>query len=206
GGTCLGMPFIPRPPKEGKFVPKAVVTAVAAVKVAPAFAVPFDELFDDAEASMQKLPTPEHGNNHETLTRQKTTSKNGRSPEKKGKTRHHKKAAVAEAITQTPEPQWNIWVDNPSAESKQTACGSSIPSFSTFSTVQDLYNNIHHPSNLALRADCNCFKNKIEPKWEDPANGGAWTMTFRRWESDNCWLSTEDAKKLNRNAKNRYTI
>lgn len=55
-----------------------------------------------------------------------------------------------------------------------------------------VYNNIHHPSKLAVGADLHCFKEKIEPKWEDPvcANGGKWTVTFSRGKSDTCWLHT----------------
>ena len=55
-----------------------------------------------------------------------------------------------------------------------------------------VYNNIHHPSKLALRADLYCFKHHIEPKWEDPvcANGGKWTVNFSRGKSDNGWLYT----------------
>ncbi|KAM0071538.1 putative translation Initiation factor eIF-4e, eukaryotic translation initiation factor 4E (eIF-4E) [Helianthus debilis subsp. tardiflorus] len=41
-------------------------------------------------------------------------------------------------------------------------------------------------------ADLRCFKNRIEPKWEDPvcAGGGKWTMTFPKSKSDTCWLYT----------------
>lgn len=48
------------------------------------------------------------------------------------------------------------------------------------------------PSKLASGADVYCFKEKIEPKWEDPvcANGGNWTMSFPRGKSDTCWLYT----------------
>lgn len=61
-----------------------------------------------------------------------------------------------------------------------------------FNFVFSLYNNIHHPSKLAVGADFHCFKYKIEPKWEDPvcANGGKWTVTFSRGKSDTCWLYT----------------
>lgn len=64
----------------------------------------------------------------------------------------------------------------------------SMESFSAYS----VYNNIHHPSKLAVGADFHCFKNKIEPKWEDPvcASGGKWTMSFSRGKSDTCWLYT----------------
>ena len=58
--------------------------------------------------------------------------------------------------------------------------------------VFSIYNNIHHPSKLAVGADFHCFKHKIEPKWEDPvcANGGKWTVTFAKGKSDTCWLYT----------------
>nr|GMD05331.1 eukaryotic translation initiation factor 4E-1-like [Ipomoea batatas] len=93
------------------------------------------------------------------------------------------------------ENSWTFWFDNPSAKSKQTTWGSNIQPIYTFSTVEDfwsVYNNIHHPSKLSVGADFHCFKNKIEPKWEDPvcANGGKWTMTFQKGKSDTCWLYT----------------
>ncbi|XP_034210653.1 eukaryotic translation initiation factor 4E-1-like isoform X2 [Prunus dulcis] len=55
-----------------------------------------------------------------------------------------------------------------------------------------IYNNIRHPSKLALGTDFHCFKYKIEPKWEDPvcANGGKWTVTFPKGKSDTSWLYT----------------
>ncbi|KAF7803255.1 eukaryotic translation initiation factor 4E-1-like [Senna tora] len=95
------------------------------------------------------------------------------------------------------ENSWTFWFDNPSAKSKQAAWGSSIRPIYTFATVEefwrfDIYNNIYHPSKLAVGADFHCFKYKIEPKWEDPvcANGGKWTVTFPRGKSDTCWLYT----------------
>jgi translation initiation factor 4E len=43
-----------------------------------------------------------------------------------------------------------------------------------------------------MGADFHCFKNKIEPKWEDPicANGGKWTISCGRGKSDTLWLHT----------------
>ncbi|KAL3507441.1 hypothetical protein ACH5RR_032823 [Cinchona calisaya] len=99
-------------------------------------------------------------------------------------------------VTKHPlEHSWTFWFDNPSARSKESPWGTSISSIYTFSTVEDfwsIYNNIHHPSKLAFGADFHCFKNKIEPKWEDPvcANGGKWTMNFSRGKSDTSWLYT----------------
>lgn len=93
------------------------------------------------------------------------------------------------------ENAWTFWFDSPSNKNKQAAWGSSIRPIYTFSTVEDfwsLYNNIRHPSNLGVGADFHCFKNKIEPKWEDPicANGGKWTVSFQRGKSDTSWLYT----------------
>ncbi|KAF8411106.1 hypothetical protein HHK36_003645 [Tetracentron sinense] len=93
------------------------------------------------------------------------------------------------------EHSWTFWFDNPFAKSKQAAWGSSIRPIHTFSTAEEfwsLYNNILHPSKLAVGADFHCFKHKIEPKWEDPvcANGGKWTISFTRGKSDTCWLYT----------------
>nr|AFK47843.1 unknown [Lotus japonicus] len=93
------------------------------------------------------------------------------------------------------ENSWTFWFDNPSNKSKQAAWGSAIRPIYTFSTVEEfwsLYNNVHHPSKLAIGADFHCFKQKIEPKWEDPicANGGKWTMAFPKGKSDTSWLYT----------------
>ncbi|KAL8227779.1 hypothetical protein R6Q57_015363 [Mikania cordata] len=93
------------------------------------------------------------------------------------------------------EHSWTFWYDNSSNKAKQTAWASNMRSIYTFSTVEEfwsLYNNIHRPSKLPSGADFYCFKNKIEPKWEDPvcANGGNWTMNFSKSKSDTCWLYT----------------
>ncbi|KAE8715199.1 Eukaryotic translation initiation factor 4E-1 [Hibiscus syriacus] len=93
------------------------------------------------------------------------------------------------------EHSWTFWFDNPHAKSKQTTWGSCMRPIYTFSTIEQfwsLYNNIHHPSKLPVRADFHCFKHKIEPKWEDPvcANGGKWTVTFQKGKSDTPWLYT----------------
>ncbi|KAF3966239.1 hypothetical protein CMV_009638 [Castanea mollissima] len=106
-----------------------------------------------------------------------------------------KGSSATTAVTHPLEHSWTFWFDNPSAKSKQAAWGSSMRPIYTFSTVEEfwsVYNNIHHPGKLAVGADFYCFKDKIEPKWEDPvcANGGKWTLTFQRGKSDTCWLYT----------------
>ncbi|GMH15736.1 hypothetical protein Nepgr_017577 [Nepenthes gracilis] len=93
------------------------------------------------------------------------------------------------------ENSWTFWFDNPSAKLKQAEWGTSMRPIYTFSTVEEfwsIYNNIHHPSTLVLRADLYCFKYQIEPKWEDPicANGGSWTANFPRGKCDTAWLYT----------------
>lgn len=67
-----------------------------------------------------------------------------------------------------------------------------LPPLHFFGVACSVYNNIHHPSKLGGGADLHCFKNKIQPKWEDPvcANGGRWTVTFSRTKSDTSWLYT----------------
>ncbi|XP_012848727.1 PREDICTED: eukaryotic translation initiation factor 4E-1-like isoform X2 [Erythranthe guttata] len=116
-----------------------------------------------------------------------------------GDPNHDAKAMAAAAAAPPPrhplEHSWTFWFDNPSAKNKQAAWGSSIRPIFTFSSVEDfwsVYNNVHHPSKLAVGADFHCFKNKIEPKWEDPvcANGGKWTVNFSRGKSDTAWLYT----------------
>ncbi|KAH7545087.1 hypothetical protein FEM48_Zijuj01G0056100 [Ziziphus jujuba var. spinosa] len=90
------------------------------------------------------------------------------------------------------ENSWTFWFDNYSAKSKQADWGSTMRLIYTFTTVEDVYNNIHHPSKLSIGTDLHCFKYNIEPKWEDPvcANGGKWTITYGRGKSDTCWLYT----------------
>ncbi|XVE51530.1 hypothetical protein DITRI_Ditri02bG0049400 [Diplodiscus trichospermus] len=93
------------------------------------------------------------------------------------------------------EHSWTFWFKNPSAKSKQATWGSSVRPICTFATVEQfwsLYNNIHHPSKWRVGADFHCFQYKIEPKWEDPlcANGGKWTVTFKKGKSDTSWLYT----------------
>nr|QNT12788.1 eukaryotic translation initiation factor 4E1B-T [Nicotiana tabacum] len=131
------------------------------------------------------------------------------------------------------ENSWTFWFDNPMAKSRQAAWGSSLRDVYTFSTVEDFwgaYDNFQHPSKLVAGAGLYCFKHKIEPKWEDPicANGGKWTMSFWKGKSDTSWLYTvsivkqwkefldysdsigfivhDDAKRLGRGAKYRYTV
>nr|XP_043624189.1 eukaryotic translation initiation factor 4E-1-like [Erigeron canadensis] len=100
------------------------------------------------------------------------------------------------AVVQHPlEHSWTFWFDRSSNKSKQSDWGSSMRIIYTFSTVEEfwsLYNNIHKPSKLNINTDLYCFKNKIEPKWEDPvcANGGKWTISFSKGKSDTCWLNT----------------
>ncbi|PKI69075.1 hypothetical protein CRG98_010544 [Punica granatum] len=102
------------------------------------------------------------------------------------------------AVANQPHPlehSWTFWFDSGSSKTKQAEWGASMRPIYTFSTVEEfwsLYNNIHHPSTLAVGVDLYCFNHKIEPKWEDPvcANGGKWTVNFNRYKSDTCWLYT----------------
>nr|CAR92168.2 eukaryotic translation initiation factor 4E [Hordeum vulgare] len=105
-------------------------------------------------------------------------------------------AAAAGRVSAHPlENAWTFWFDNPQGKSRAVAWGSTIHPIHTFSTVEDfwsLYNNIHHPSKLNVGADFHCFKDKIEPKWEDPicANGGKWSISCGKGKSDTFWLHT----------------
>ncbi|KAL2652099.1 hypothetical protein R1flu_020227 [Riccia fluitans] len=115
-----------------------------------------------------------------------------------------------DAPTLAPEPAletkhplehgWTFWFDNPNGKTKQAAWGSSLRPVYTFKTVEDfwcLYNNVLQPSQLSPGADFHCFKDGIEPKWEDPkcAQGGKWsTSTPNKGSSkailDQFWLHT----------------
>ncbi|KAL1192574.1 Eukaryotic translation initiation factor 4E-3 [Cardamine amara subsp. amara] len=90
---------------------------------------------------------------------------------------------------------WSFWFDNPSSKSNQATWGNSLRSLYTFATIEEfwsLYNNMHPPSKWVPGADLYCFKDKIEPKWEDPicANGGKWTMMFPKAKLESSWLNT----------------
>lgn len=92
------------------------------------------------------------------------------------------------------EHPWTLWFDNPSARQKGN-WGSSLRKVYTFSTVEEfwcLYNNIATPSRLISGADFHCFKEGIEPKWEDPKcqGGGKWTINTRKDRIDTLWLHT----------------
>lgn len=70
-----------------------------------------------------------------------------------------------------------------------------LVSFGQFFNIKftfSLYNNINHPSKLAMGVDFHCFKYKIEPKWEDPicANGGRWAISCLKGKADTLWLHT----------------
>ncbi|XP_057857674.1 eukaryotic translation initiation factor 4E-2 isoform X1 [Cryptomeria japonica] len=104
---------------------------------------------------------------------------------------------AADSNTHPLEHSWTFWFDNPNGKSKQAAWGSSLRSVYTFSTVEDfwrLYNNIVQPTKLMAGSDFHCFKDGIEPKWEDPkcANGGKWTVNNSKGKQalDTLWLNT----------------
>lgn len=96
------------------------------------------------------------------------------------------------------EHSWTFWFDTLSSKSKQQTWGTSLRSVYTFSSVEDfwgLYNNMLPPSRLIAGVDFHCFKEGIEPKWEDPkcAHGGRWSVTITRGGKglmDTFWLHT----------------
>ena len=63
------------------------------------------------------------------------------------------------------------------------------------SRLRSLYNNIVQPSRLVAGADFHCFKEGVEPKWEDPqcATGGEWRAPVPKGDKkalDTFWLNT----------------
>ncbi|CAM6104566.1 unnamed protein product [Calypogeia fissa] len=97
------------------------------------------------------------------------------------------------------EHGWTFWFDNPNGKSKQATWGSSLRPVYTFKTVEDfwcLFNNVLQPSQLIAGADFHCFKEGIEPKWEDPkcAQGGKWSVSTLKGSNkqllDTYWLHT----------------
>jgi len=104
---------------------------------------------------------------------------------------------IEPANTHPLEHSWTFWFDNPNGKSKQATWGSSLRPVYTFNTVEDfwcVFNNILQPSKLVAGSDFHCFKDGIEPKWEDPkcANGGKWTVTTLKGKPivDTFWLHT----------------
>ncbi|KAK1391023.1 mRNA cap-binding protein [Heracleum sosnowskyi] len=104
---------------------------------------------------------------------------------------------VSKAVMHHPlQHSWTFWFRSSSAKSSTEADWErSLRPIHTFSHVEvfwSLYNNIRHPSQLTTGADLHCFKNHIEPKWEDPlcANGGKLTATFQKGKSDNAWMNS----------------
>eukprot|EP00793_Prasinoderma_coloniale_P006151 PRCOL_00004626-RA len=97
------------------------------------------------------------------------------------------------------EQGWTLWFDNPSGRgNKQSTWGQTLRSVYTFRTVEEfwcLYNNIVQPSRLVAGADFHCFKEGVEPKWEDPqcATGGEWRAPVPKGDKkalDTFWLNT----------------
>ncbi|PIA41371.1 hypothetical protein AQUCO_02200057v1 [Aquilegia coerulea] len=137
-------------------------------------------------------------NNEEKMMNDKVSDDEFEEGEIAGEDSDSLKASAAATIGHEPHPlehSWTFWFDNASTKSKQATWGTSTRAIHTFATVEEfwsLYNNIHHPSKLAVGADFYCFNHKIEPKWEDPicANGGNWTITFSRGKADTSWLYT----------------
>lgn len=95
--------------------------------------------------------------------------------------------------------RWTLWFDNPGKKTSQASWADHLRQIMTIDTVEDfwrLQNNIVPASGLALGSNYHFFKEKIEPKWEDPANskGGKWVVTIpsknRREYLDRLWLWT----------------
>ncbi|GJM91772.1 hypothetical protein PR202_ga08182 [Eleusine coracana subsp. coracana] len=179
-------------------------------------------------------------------TRPTSAGSRGRAPPEDDRDREEGEIADDDSGSHAPPPPtkhqlehaWTFWFDNPQGKSKQAAWGSSIRPIHTFSTVEDfwgLYNNIHRPSKLVVGADFHCFKEKIEPKWEDPicANGvvsvrgkqeriAIWTKDaaneaaqisigkqwkeFLDYKDSIGFIVHDDAKKADKGPKNRYTV
>ncbi|KAL0328935.1 UNVERIFIED_CONTAM: Eukaryotic translation initiation factor 4E-1 [Sesamum calycinum] len=134
------------------------------------------------------------------------------------------------------EHAWTFWFDNPSAKSKQAAWGSSIRPIYTFSTVEDFWREIVILAGwklihvllplLAMIGEqfdygdeiCGAVVNvrarqeKIALWTKNAANEAAQLSIGRQWKefldySDSIgFIFHDDAKRLDRNAKNRYTV
>ncbi|EOY27849.1 hypothetical protein QUC31_012716 [Theobroma cacao] len=150
------------------------------------------------EENLKSLSISEEGNKNPNPNVKEDEEEEPEEGEIVGEEDDSTSSSSKKGVVEQPHPlehSWTFWFDNPSAKSKQAIWGSSMRPIYTFASVEQfwsLYNNIHHPSKLAVGADFHCFKYKIEPKWEDPvcANGGKWTVTLPRGKSDTCWLYT----------------
>ncbi|AAG12639.1 eukaryotic translation initiation factor 4E, putative; 82364-84055 [Arabidopsis thaliana] len=125
----------------------------------------------------------------------KAISGDEKAPSKEKKNYASKKSTTVIQKSHCFQNSWTFWFDNPSSKSNQVIWGSSLRSLYTFATIEEfwsLYNNIHPPTKWVSGSDLYCFKDKIEPKWEDPicANGGKWTMFFPRATLESNWLNT----------------
>lgn len=69
---------------------------------------------------------------------------------------------------------------------------SNIKKLSTFGTVEDFwayYSHLTRPNDLNVAVDYHCFRDGIQPLWEDPENehGGKWVIRLRKGMASRCW-------------------
>lgn len=91
---------------------------------------------------------------------------------------------------------WTVWYDNPGKKVSQQNWDQFVKKLNTFHTVEDfwcLHNNVVPPSKLMAGSNFHLFKEGIEPKWEDKANGngGKWILVLprsQRGNMDEYWL------------------
>ncbi|XP_050367436.1 uncharacterized protein LOC126785829 [Argentina anserina] len=100
---------------------------------------------------------------------------------------------------------WTFWVG------RSATPGSICPVY-TFTTVEgfwSFYNNMCQPSQLTPGFDFYFFKDNIEPKWEGEesvhAEGGKWTLSFSRGESNFPWQQTLQAL-VNEQFRHRHDV
>lgn len=98
------------------------------------------------------------------------------------------------------QSEWTLWfMDGDKRKQQDHKWGSNLIEIYTIKDVEDwwlLYSYILLPSKLRVKNDYMLFREKIEPKWEDPSNknGGKWQLVlpnkFRLDKLDGMWLTT----------------
>ncbi|KAK4049582.1 eukaryotic translation initiation factor 4E [Microbotryomycetes sp. JL201] len=91
---------------------------------------------------------------------------------------------------------WTLWFDSASKQDKAKSWDEALVKVISFTSVEDLYNNIVPPSLIHPNSNYYLFKEGIKPAWEDPANskGGKWSVQLPRGkysdQIDSFWLYT----------------
>eukprot|EP01086_Lenisia_limosa_P010617 TRINITY_DN350_c0_g3_i1.p1 TRINITY_DN350_c0_g3~~TRINITY_DN350_c0_g3_i1.p1 ORF type:complete len:210 (-),score=66.02 TRINITY_DN350_c0_g3_i1:80-709(-) len=92
---------------------------------------------------------------------------------------------------------WVLWFDSPQSKKDSSTWETNLKKVYQFGTVEkfwQLINSIAHASHLKAGSNYHCFREGIEPKWEDPANegGGKWSLILTQSHNqniDHLWIN-----------------